>query len=96
MPKFMRPETALARLVEDQDAPIMARCEALKQLAHPPRCLLRRLLVNTDKRPKPVPAKLKAIATLAYVRETQLRKLRKIANGGRKAAQDSQPNALGI
>ncbi len=91
----MLPETALARLVEDADAPIMARCEALRQLAHPPLCLLRHLLVDTAKRSKPVPAKLKAIAALAYVRELQLRKIRP-AKGARKAAQDGEPNALGI
>lgn len=95
MPKYMLPSTALARLVEDDEAPVMPRCEALRQLQRPPLTLLRRLLVDTDKRSKPVPAKLRAIAALAYAREIQLRKIRP-AKGRRKAAQDSEPNALGI
>jgi hypothetical protein len=43
MAKFMRPETALARLAEDEHAPIRARVQALQQLTHPPLCMLRRL-----------------------------------------------------
>ena len=44
MPKFMQPETALARLVEDEGAPVADRVRALRMLAHPPLCMLRRLL----------------------------------------------------
>jgi hypothetical protein len=68
MSKFMSPEKALQRLVEDTAAPVLARCEALRQLAHPPLLLLRRLLVETAKRTKPVPARLRAIAAFAYAR----------------------------
>ena len=50
VPKFMQPETALARLAEDDQAPVMARVQALRQLVHPPLCLLRRLLVDSAKR----------------------------------------------
>ena len=92
MPKFMKPETALARLAEDEDAPMGTRCKALRQLAHPPLSLLRRLLVDTSKRNKPVPAKLKAIAALAYVREIALRK----NHPARRQRQESAANALGI
>jgi len=101
MSKFMSPEVALQRLVEDTQAPVLARCEALRQLAHPPLCLLRRLLaiprstVETAKRKRPVPARLRAIATLAYAREVQLRKARP-GKSGRRQTQDTASNALGI
>jgi hypothetical protein len=84
--------TALQRLVEDDAAPVGARCRALRQLDHPPLVLLRRLLVDTDKRTRPVPSRLKAVATLAYAREVQLRKHRPRK---RKSA-DGAINALGI
>jgi hypothetical protein len=95
MPKFMSPETALRRLVEDTAAPVLARCEALRQLAHPPLCLLRRLLVDTSKRAEPVPARLRAIAALAYAREVQLRK-HQPAKTGRRQQQEKPSNALGV
>jgi hypothetical protein len=91
MPKFMSVSTALARLVEDDNAPQMSRCKALRQLDHPPLALLRRLLVDTAKRAVPVPSRLKAVATLAYARELQLRKHRPRK---RKIVENS--NALGI
>jgi hypothetical protein len=91
MPKFMLPETALSRLVEDDSAPIGARVKALEQLKHPALCMLRRLLVSTSKRTKPVPSKLLAVATLKYAQEVQLRKIRG-AMKGRK----HETNALGI
>jgi hypothetical protein len=90
----MSPQTALARRAEDPDAPIMARCEALKQLAHPPLSLLRRLLVETAKRAKPVPAKLKAIAALKYAHEVQLRKIGPAWK--QRRTDDGPANALGI
>ncbi|MGD0181622.1 MAG: hypothetical protein ABSC15_17560 [Terriglobales bacterium] len=96
MPRFMQPRTALARLVEDEEAPVGARCRALRQLAHPPLLLLRRLLVDTAKRTKPVPARLRAIAALAFAHEVQLRKV-KASFRGRKQKQDkTSSNALGI
>jgi hypothetical protein len=91
MPKFMSAETALQRLVEDEKAPVSARCEALRQLAHPPLCLLRRLLVDSDKRLTPVPSRLKSIAALAYARELALRKLKP-----RKQKPVGITNSLGI
>ena len=91
MPKFMLPETALARLVEDEDAPVRARVQALEQLAHPPLCLLRRLLVDTTKRVKPVPSKVLALAALKYAGEVQFRKIQ-----AAKTAKAKEPNALGI
>jgi hypothetical protein len=91
MPKFMSVSTALSRLVEDDAAPVGSRVRALRQLDHPPLALLRRLLVDTT-RTVPIPSRLKAVATLAYARELQLRKHRPRK---RKSA-DSSVNALGI
>jgi hypothetical protein len=76
MPKFMLATTALARLVENENASPNARCEALRQLEHPPLVLLRRLLVDSDKRVTPVPIRLKSLATLKYARELGVRKLK--------------------
>lgn len=95
MPKFMSVSTALARLVEDDGAPVMARSKALQQLAHPPLTLLRRLLVDTAKRTIPVPSRLRAIAALKFAHEVQCRKI-KAAQGGRRQKQESSTNALGI
>ena len=95
MGMWMQPKSALTRLVEDDEAPIMARCRALQQIDHPELAVLRRLLVETKTRKKPVPSRLKAIASLAYARELELKKMRK-----RQKAQATQPtqsdNALGI
>jgi hypothetical protein len=92
MPKFMSVSTALARLVEDDAAPLMARCKALRQLDHPPLALLRRLLVDTAKRTVTVPSRLRAVAALAYARELQLRKHRP----HKQKSADNSVNALGI
>ena len=94
--KYMSIETALARLVEDDSAPVGARVRALRQLAHPELSMLRRLLVDTAKRIKPVPSRLLAVATLAYAREIQFRKGRKAANVGQRQKKDNGANALGI
>lgn len=88
----MNPNAALKRLVEDEDAPCGARVTALRQLAHPPLCLLRRLLVKTS-RTKPVPSRLVAVATLAYAREVQLRKIKAARP---TVASNDHGNALGI
>jgi hypothetical protein len=95
MPKFMNPETALARLAEDANAPLGARVKALQQIAHPSLCLLRRLLVDTVKRVQPVPSKLLAVAALKYAAEIQIRKIRRANGSGRKTA-ENETNALGI
>jgi len=50
MPKFMQPETALARLAEDDHAPVMARVQALQQLVHPPLCVTRRTAIAAERR----------------------------------------------
>jgi hypothetical protein len=92
MAKFMLPQTALARLAEDEHAPIRARVQALQQLAHPPLCMLCRLLAETSKRVKPVPSKVRALAALKYPQETQ-------SKGQRSKAKTLAPqsgNALGI
>jgi hypothetical protein len=89
MPKYMLASTALARLVENENASPNARCDALRQLDHPPLALLRRLLVESDKRFTPVPVRLKSLATLKYARELGLRKLKP----KRKAVES---NSLGI
>lgn len=95
MSKFMSPRSALARLVEDEEAPVNLRAQALEQLVHPPLCLLRRLIVDTSKRTTPVPAKLRAVATIRYAHEVAFRKIK----AAKVRTQDNnQPgsNALGI
>jgi len=86
----MSPTAALRRLVEDAGAPCAARVQALRLLPHPPLCLLRRLLVKTE-RNKPVPSRLLAVATLAYAREVALRKIRPV-----RPPKPAAENALGI
>ena len=86
----MRPETALARLVEDTGAPVGLRVQALRKISHPTLAMLRRLLVEgTD---HTAPSRLRAVAALAFAREIELRyhrpRKRKSANGS--------INALGI
>ena len=93
MAKFMRPETALARLAEDEHAPIHARVQALQQLPHPPLCMLRRLLAETSKRARPVPSKVRALAALKYAQETQYRETNAVKA---KVQVRQSPNALGI
>jgi hypothetical protein len=93
MAKFMRPETALARLAEDEHAPILARVQALQQLTHPPLCMLRRLLAETSKRIKPVPSKVRALAALKYAQESEYRKL---TAAKAKVQVKHSTNALGI
>lgn len=90
---WMSKRTALTRLVEDDDAPVMARVRALEQLEHPQLAVLRRILVNSKTRQKPVPSKLRAVAALAYSREIQLRKIR---NERRRRMPDTRDNPLGI
>jgi hypothetical protein len=91
MPKFMLATTALRRPVEDDNASITVRCDALRQLDHPALSLLRRLLVDTAKRITPVPSRLKSMAALKYARELALRKLKP-----RKHKAAGEPNSLGI
>jgi hypothetical protein len=94
MSKFMSPRSCLARLVEDEEAPVGLRVQALKQIVRPPLVMLRRLLVDTAKRTTPVPAKLRAVAAIRYATEVQLRKIRPVRQP--KLTQDDQSNALGI
>ena len=89
---WMSAKTVLQRVVEDEKAPVMTRVRALQEVQHPELAMLRRLLVDTKTRTKPVPAKLKALASLRYVQELSLRKLRK----EQKTAQHKTDNALGI
>jgi hypothetical protein len=94
MSKFMSPRSALVRLVEDEEAPVGLRVQALKQIVRPPLVMLRRLLVDSAKRTTPVPAKLKAVAAIRYAKEVQLRKIKSVRS---KLTQDDQSsNALGI
>jgi hypothetical protein len=88
-PKFMLAETALTRLIEDSQAPVKSRCEALRQLQKPSISMLRRLLVQTAKRKKPVPARLRALAALRYA---EVRRAKDAASRARTAP----PNALGV
>ncbi len=88
---WMSEQCALVRLVGDSAAPLMDRIRALKQLDHPPLAMLRRLLVNSKTRRVPVPAKLKAVAALAYARELQERKVQNALR-----SEEKRPNPLGI
>jgi hypothetical protein len=93
MPKFMQPETALARLVENEGASVGDRVRALRMLEHPPLCMLRRLLHRSRKEPNRVPPRLLAAAALAFAREVAVRKIRP----ARVPKPDSpEANALGI
>jgi hypothetical protein len=102
MTKFLNPVAALKRVLEDPEAPTMARVEALRQIPHPPLLLLRRILVGsaTGK----VPSRLYAAAALAYSKEVALRQEKrkwkpvvrprpKIDDG---EPVDTQGNSLGI
>ena len=107
MAKFMSPETALARTVEDEKAPIMARYRALQQLAHPSLNMLRRLLVQHKEgskasknanRKKPVPPRILALAALRYAEEIKLQNFRREQQLMQKkdGASTTSQNALGI
>lgn len=87
----MLPETSLARTVDDPDAPISLRYEALKQLKNPPLEVLRRLLVRSKNRNKP-PNKLIALASIKYAVEMK----RKNARREMKKLKRIGGNALGI
>src|SRR5260370_23522323 len=76
MPKFMQPETALARLVEDEGATVADRVSALKMIPHPALCMLRRILHRSRTDSTCVPSRLLAAAALAYAKEVQVRKMR--------------------
>lgn len=91
MSKFMSPRSALCRLVADEEAPVGLRVRALKDIAHPPLVMLRRLIVDTSKRTTPVPPKLRALATIRYAHEVAFRKIR-----AAKAQDQPKTNALGI
>lgn len=93
----MDPRIALLRLVEDEEAPIMPRVRALEKVPHPPLALLRRLLVEPETpRSKPVPSKLRAVATHVYWREMELRRIRKESAKKKQGAGGGSGNALGI
>jgi hypothetical protein len=72
----MLPETALARLVEDEGASVADRVRALKMIPHPALCMLRRILHRSHADPTRVPSRLLAAAALAYAKEVQVRKMR--------------------
>jgi hypothetical protein len=76
MSKFLKPETALARLVEEDGASVGDRVRALRMLEHPPLLMLRRLLHRSRKEPGRIPPRLLAAASLAFVREVAFRKLK--------------------
>jgi hypothetical protein len=89
----MSPRSALIRVVEDEEAPTGLRVRALQEIAHPPLVMLRRLIVDTSTRTTPVPARLRAYATIRYAHEVAFRKLKP----KRVKPSANQPtNALGI
>jgi hypothetical protein len=92
MAKFMKVESALARLVEDEGATVADRVRALRLLPHPALCMLRRLLHRSRTEPARVPARLLAAATLAFAKEIAFRKMRP----ARVSKKSETGNALGI
>jgi hypothetical protein len=96
MAELMSADYVLRAVVDDEAAPTKMRCDALRQLEHPPLLLLRRLLVETAKRTKPVPSRLRALAALAYAREVKFRKAEAAVRPKRQQADNDTPNALGI
>jgi hypothetical protein len=92
MAKFMEPETALARLVEDEGATIADRVRALRMIPHPALCLLRRLLHRSRTEPGRVPARVLAAAALAYAKETSYRQ----SKPARLSKKHTAENSLGI
>jgi hypothetical protein len=90
--KFMLPETALARLVEDDSASVADRVRALRMIEHPALCLLRRLLHRSHSNPERVPSRLLAAAALAFAKEVAWRKVRP----ARPPKEPEAGNALGI
>jgi hypothetical protein len=101
----MQPETALARLVEDEGASVSDRVRALKLLPHPALCMLRRLLHRSRTEPTRIPSRLLAAAALAYAKEVQVRKARLPRPTYKQARRPQEPhedqpttegNALGV
>lgn len=90
MSYLMKPETALLRVAEDPQAPIMARVRALQAVEDVPVALLRRLLFQPKTpRAKPIPSKLRAVAAMKYLdRQRKKMKQEKVKAIG--------PNPLGI
>lgn len=94
MSMWMRPESALLRVVEDENAGVMARVRALEAVEHPPLILLRKLLWQPKvPRKKPIPSKLAAVAAFKYKQEFELRRIRRAQ---RSKAKQTSDNPLGI
>ena len=62
----MKVSSALARVVEDEEAPAKMRIKALQQIQRPGLNMLRRLLVRSKTNPTKRPSKLLALAALKY------------------------------
>jgi len=88
----MLPETALARLVEDEGASIADRVSALRLIPHPALCMLRRLLHRSRTDLTRVPSKLLAAAALAYAREVQARKIKLPRNTYKQSRRPQEQN----
>jgi hypothetical protein len=93
MPKFMKIESALSRVVEDDEAPAKMRFEALQQIEKPNVMMLRRILVRSKTNPVKRPSKLLALAALKYADAMRGRALR-VAHKKRAATRGKSP--LGI
>jgi hypothetical protein len=96
MAEFMSVVTALHRLVEDDSAPVGARMRALRELPHPSLKMLMRLLVDTKKRKRPIPAKIRALAALRYSEEMHLQNARREMRLAALPHNPSSANPLGI
>lgn len=92
MAKFLDPNTALSRLVEDPGATIADRIRALRMIPHPALCMLRRLLFRSRTTPGLVPSRLVAAAALAFAKEVAWRKVKP----ARPSKHETGNNSLGI
>jgi len=75
MAYWMKADTALLRVVEDDGAGIMKRVRALEMVERAPMALLRRLILEPKTpRKKPIPSKLRAVAALKYAKQLARKK----------------------
>lgn len=72
----MKVSSALARVVEDEEAPAKMRIKALQQIQRPGLNMLRRLLVRSKTNPTKRPSKLLALAALKYADAKRAQALR--------------------
>ena len=89
----MKVSSALARVVEDEEAPAKMRIKALQQIQRPGLNMLRRLLVRSKTNPTKRPSKLLALAALNYADAKRAQALRLVR---KKSDPSLTGNPLGI